>query len=174
MPFNGNSNYAIRAERWCKTCGVKTPQISCGCNYSTPEQFKVPSVMVRSVTWVCQWCDQAEIEAKEVAIPTDRLKIIRRFLSLSEEYDLLGLKVEATADELVFRLRLPDFDMGEMRAIRYKQQETGFITADELLQLQKAGFSRSREVPPAPEPRDSATIRERAKRRVLEPKPWTM
>ena len=164
MPFNGNSNYTIRTERWCKTCRVKTPQISCGCEYSTLEQFKVPSVMVRSVTWICQWCDQTEAETKEVAIPTDRLKIIRRFLSLTDEYDLLGLKVEATANELVFRLRLPDFDMGEMRAIKDKQRETGFITADELLQLQKAGFSRSREVPPAPEPRDPAAIRERAKR----------
>jgi hypothetical protein len=39
------------------------------------------------------------------------------------------------------RIRLPDFDMGEMRAIQYKQEQTGFITADELMQLQKAGLN---------------------------------
>jgi hypothetical protein len=71
------------------------------------------------------------------------MKIIRRFLSLSDRYDLLRLNVEAKADELVFRVRLSDFDMGEMRVIRHKQQETGFIMVDELLRLRKAGFNTS-------------------------------
>ena len=82
-------------------------------------------------------------------MPTDRIKIIRRFLSLSDDYDLLGLQIEGRADELVFHVRLPDFDMGEMRAIQYKQQETGFITADELMKVQRAGYKRPAAVPPA-------------------------
>jgi hypothetical protein len=112
-----------------------------------------------------------EQEVKEVAAPTDRLKIIRRFLALSDEYDLLGLKVEATADELVFRVRLPDFDMGEIRAIQYKQQETGFITVNELMKVKHAGYRTPRDVPPRPEPRDPAAIRERTRQRAFEPKP---
>jgi len=111
-------------------------------------------------------------EVNEVPIPTDRVKIIRRFLSLSDEYDLLGLNVEAKPNELVFHVRLPDFDMGEMRAIQYKQRETGFITVDELLRLQRAGFNRPREVPVKPEPRDPAAIRKRAKEQAFGPKPW--
>jgi len=174
MPFNGSSNYTIRAERWCRACNARTPQISCGCRYSTPQKLKVPSALIRNVTWVCQCCDQVEVEAKEVALPSDRIKIIRRFLSLSDDYDLLGLEIEGRADELVFRVRLPDFDMGEMRAIQYKQQETGFITADELMKVQRAGYKQPAAVPPKPQPRDLATLRKREKQRAFAggPRPY--
>jgi hypothetical protein len=148
--------------------------MSGGYSYNTPEKPRVPSVLIRTVTWICQWCDQTEQEVKEVAVPTDRLKIIRRFLSLSNDYDLLGLKVEARADELVFRVRLPDFDMGEMRAIQYRQQETGFITVEELMKVKRAGYGTPREVPPRPEPTDHASIRERARQRAFGPKPYTI
>ena len=111
MPSNGN--YTIRAERWCKTCTTKTPQVSLNYRYDISPEPQVPSILIRTVTWACQWCDETEDEVKEGPIPTDRVKIIRRFLSLSDEYDLLGLNVEAKPNELVFRIRLPDFDMGE-------------------------------------------------------------
>jgi hypothetical protein len=159
MPFG--SNYTIRAERWCETCKTKTTQICCDCRYSAPEKLNVPSVLIRNVTWVCQGCDQTEVEAKEVLLPSDRVKIIRRFLSLPDDYDLLGLKVEAKADELVFRVRLPDYDMGEIRAIQHKQRETGFITVDELIKVQRAGYKYPAAVPPKPEPHDVATLRKR-------------
>jgi hypothetical protein len=130
--------------------------------------------LIRTVTWICQWCEGTEEEVKEVAVPTDRLKIIRRFLSLSNDYDLLGLKVEARVDELVFRVRLPDFDMGEMRAIQFKQQETGFITVEELMKVKRAGYGTPREVPPRPEPRDPTAMRERARQQAFGPKPSTI
>ena len=171
MPSSSSGRYSIRAERWCKVCNTRTSQLSGGCRYVASEQPQAPSVLIRTVTWVCQWCDEAEEEVKQIIVPTDRLKIIRRFLSLSDDYELLGLKVEAKADELVFRVRLPDFDMGEMRAIQHKQRKTGFITVDELLRLQKAGFNRPREVPPRPEPRNSAAIQERAQQRAFGPNP---
>lgn len=167
MSFNRSSNYSIRAERWCKACNARTPQISCGCRYSTPEKLTAPSVLIRNVTWICQWCDGTEVEAKEVALPTDRMKIIRRFLSLSDDYDLLGLEIEGKADELVFRVRLPDFNMSEIRAIQYKQQETGFITADELMKVQRAGYKRPAAVPPKPQPRDVATLRKKARQQAF-------
>jgi hypothetical protein len=169
MPYS--SNYTIRTERWCKACNTRTPQVSGDYRYTTPEVPQAPSVLIRTVTWVCQWCNQTEQDVKEVAVPTDRLKIIRRFLSLSNDYDLMGLKVETRANELVFRVRLPDFDMGEMRAIQFKQQETGFITVEELMKVKRAGYGTPREVPPRPEPRDSAAIRERARQRAFGPKP---
>jgi len=156
-----SSNCTIRAERFCKTCKIKTPQISCDCRYCTSEKLKVPSVLIRNVTWVCEWCDQAEVETKEVLLPSDRVKIIRRFLSLQDDYDLLGLEVEAKADELLFRVRLPDYDMGEMRAIQHKQRETGFITVDELIRAQRAGYKHPAAVPPKPQPHDAATLRKR-------------
>ena len=162
-----SSNYTIRTERWCRTCNARTPQVSSRCRYSTPDRLRVPPVLVRGVTWVCQCCDSEEVESKEVAFPTDRVKIIRRFLSLSDDYDVLGLEIEAKPDELVFHISLPFYDMGEMRAIRYKQQETGFITADELMRLQRAGFKRPSAVPPKPQPRDVATLRKRERQQAF-------
>lgn len=99
-------------------------------------------------------------------MPSDRIKIIRRFLSLSDDYDLLGLEIEGRADELVFHVRLPDYDMGEVRAIQFKQQETGFITADELMKVQRAGYKKPAAVPPKPQPRDVETLRKRERQRA--------
>jgi hypothetical protein len=108
------------------------------------------------------------MEAKEVPLPTDRMKIILRFLSLSDEYDLLGLEIEGKPDELVFRVRLPDFDMGEMRAIQFKQQETGFITAEELMKVQRAGYRRPAAVPPKAQPSDVATLQKRERQQAFD------
>ncbi len=107
-------------------------------------------------------------------MPSDRIKIIRRFLSLSDDYDLRGLVIEAGAGELVFRIRLPDFDMGEMRAIQYKQEETGFITVDELIKVQPAGYTRPTAIPPKPQPREVATLRKRERQRAFAegPRPY--
>src|SRR5208283_5197266 len=135
-----SSNYTIRTERWCRACNSRTPQISVGCRYSTPEKLKVPSVLIRNVTWVCQWCDQEE----------------------------------AKPDEIVVHVRLPDCDMSEMRAVKFKQQETGFITVDELMSLQRAGYKRPAAVPPKPQPRDVATLRKRERQQAFAggPRPY--
>jgi hypothetical protein len=102
------------------------------------------------------------------------MKIIRRILSLSDDYELLRLQIEGRADELVFRVRLPDFDMGEVRAIQYKQQETGFITVEELMKVQRAGYKRPAAVPPKPQTRDVATLRKRERQRAFAggPRPY--
>jgi hypothetical protein len=143
------------------------------CRYHMPEQPKVPSMMIKEMDWYCERCDQTEREMKEVLEPTDRVRIINRFLRFSDDFDMLGVKIEALPDELLFHIRLPNFDMSEMRAIQYKQQETGFITVQELIRLQKAGFSRPREVPPKPQPRNRRILRERARQRAFagDPRP---
>jgi hypothetical protein len=51
--------------------------------------------------------------------------------------------------------------MGEMRAIQQKQRETGFITVDELIRVQRAGYKHPAAVPPKPQPHDAATLRKR-------------
>jgi hypothetical protein len=78
---------------------------------------------------------------------------------LSEDYDIQNPNIESKANELVLRVRLPDFDMSEVPVVQYKQQETGFITVQELMKLQKAGFNRPREVPPKPQPKHKRTLR---------------
>jgi hypothetical protein len=161
-----SSSYTIRSERWCKACNSRTPQVSVGCRYA-PDKLKAPSTLIRNVTWVCQWCDQAEVEAKEVAVPTDRVKIIRRFLSLSDDYDVLGMEVEAKPEELVFHVRLPDFDMSELRAIQWKQRETGFVTVEELMKVRRAGYRRPAVVPSKPQPQDTETLQKRERQRAF-------
>jgi len=66
-------------------------------------------------------------------------------------------------DGITFKIRLPDYDMGEIRAIQAKAHETGFIRVDELMRLQKAGFNKPREVPQKPTPKDRHVLRERAR-----------
>ena len=61
--------------------------------------------------------------------------------------------------------------MGEIRAIQTKAQETGFITVDELMRVQKAGFNRPREVPPKPRPKDGSILRERGRQRMFQGEP---
>lgn len=166
MPYNRTSDYAIRGERWCRSCNARTQQLSLGYRYSTKENT-TPNILVRNVTWLCQHCDHEETESKEVTLPSDRIKLIARFLRLKDDYDILGMQIQSTPDELVLRLKLPEFDLGEMRAIQYKQRETGFITVDELMRVQRGGYKRPAAVPPRPQPTDVATLRKREKQRAF-------
>lgn len=61
--------------------------------------------------------------------------------------------------------------MGEVRAVQYKQQETGFITVEELMKLQRTGFRRPRDLPPKPQPKDPRILRERARQRMFQGEP---
>ena len=110
---------------------------------------------------------ELDIEIKEVLEPTDKTRIFNRLLRIQNDYDILGMSIESLPNEIVFRLRLPDFHMSEIRAIQAKSEETGFIRVDELMKLQKAGYNRPRQVPPKPQPKDRRTLRERAKQRTF-------
>jgi hypothetical protein len=93
--------------------------------------------------------------------------IFNRLLRIQEDYDILEMSISCLPNEIVFRARLPDFDMGEIRAIQTKAQETGFIRADELVKLQKAGYRRPLDVPPRPTPKDRRRLKERARQRMF-------
>ena len=107
------------------------------------------------------------METKEVPVPSDRVKLIRRFLALSDDYDILGLEIQSLPGELVLHVRFPDFDMNEMRAIQFKQQETGFISVEELMKVRHAGYNRPGAVPPKPQPKDVTTLRKRERQRAF-------
>ncbi len=79
---------------------------------------------------------------------------MKRLLSLPEDYEVLGFTLSSEANVISIKIRLPDFDMGELRAIQYKQQETGFITVDELIKVQRAGYRQPTAIPPKPQPCD--------------------
>jgi hypothetical protein len=122
--------------------------------YRASPEPTVPASYQKEYTWFCDQCENLEIETKTVYEPTDKAMIFNRLLRIQEDYDLVSMTVSSLPNEIVFRACLPDFDMGEVRAIQAKAQETGFISVDELMKIQKAGFQRPREVPPKPTPKD--------------------
>lgn len=118
--------------------------------------------------WICDSCENLEVEVKQVFEPTDRVRIVNRLLNLSDDYDFLKVTLSSQPEEIIVRIRVPDFDPSEMRAIQHKQQETGFITVNELMDLQKAGFNRPGDVPAKPMPKDRETLRARARQRAFQ------
>jgi len=168
MPLTTNGNhYTLRTKRPCTQCHQVTDQTAISCSYSDPEVPKAPPVLVKRLRWVCDWCDNIDDEIKEVLQPTDKTRLVNRLLSLPEEYDVLGCIVSSEPNVISVRIRLPEFDMSEVRAIQYKQKETGFITVDELIKVQRAGYNSPNEVPPRPEPRDLGTLRTRARQKAF-------
>lgn len=141
------------------------------CKYSATPEPKVPPAYLKTIEWLCDLCDNYEAEVKEVLEVTDKAMIMNRLMRIPDDYDVLGFSITSEADGISFKIRLPDYDMGEIRAIKVKSQETGFISVDELMQLQKAGFNRPREVPPKPRPKDRSILRERGRQRMFEGEP---
>ncbi len=174
MPLTRRGNhYVLRAKRLCVRCGEMTDQTTTSCRYSTPEVPKVPPVLIKRIEWLCDWCGNYEEEVKETVQPTDKTMLVKRLHSLPDDYDVLGLTSSSGENVISLTIRLPDFDMGELRAIQYKQQETGFITVDELIKVQRAGYRQPTAVPPKPEPRDVATLRKKERQRAFagDPRP---
>ena len=162
--------YAIRTKRLCNQCLEMTDQRAISYRVD-PAKSDRPLVLVKHVVWLCDWCGNLNEEVKETAEPTDKAKLVRKLLSLPEEYDVLGFTLSSESNVISIRIRLPDFDMSELRAIQWKQRETGFITAEELMKIQRAGFKRPVAVPPKPEPRDVATLRKLERQRAFSSDP---
>ena len=160
------NRYAIRAKRLCSHCHEVTDQSAVSYRVD-PSKSDRPSVSVKHVMWLCDWCGNLNEEVKESVEPTDKTKLVKKLLSLPEEYDVLGLTLSSEPNVISIEIRLPDFDMGQLRAIQWKQRETGFITAEELMKVQRAGYKRPITVPPKPEPRDVATLRKLERQRAF-------
>jgi hypothetical protein len=172
MPFTkSGKHYSLHAKRLCKNCGVLTDQQAISCKYSATPKPKVPPAYLKTTEWLYERCDHNEAEVKEVLEVTDKAMIMNRLMRILEDYDVLGYSITSEADGITFKIRLPDHDMGEIRAIKAKARETGFITVDELIRVQKAGFDRPIEVPPKPKPKDRHVLRERARERIFQEEP---
>ncbi len=169
MPLTRSGNhYTLRAKRPCTQCHEITDQTATSCRSSAPEIPQVPPTLIKRIEWLCDWCGNNEEEVKETLQPTQRIMILKRLLNLPEDYDVLGFTLSSEANNVIsLKIRLPDFDMGELRAIQYKQQETGFITVDELIKVQRAGYRQHTAVPPKPEPSDVVTLRKKEKQRAF-------
>ena len=159
------------ARRLCKTCLRETWQMCVSVRYSEPPEPTVPSSLIKRMEWICDDCTNLEEEFKQVYEPTDKLRIINRLLKLPDDYDFIRVQLSSLPNEVLVSIQFPDFDPSEMRAIQAKQRETGFISVSELIELQKAGFHRPKDVPPKPQPKDRTTLRERARQKMFEGEP---
>jgi hypothetical protein len=172
MPFTrSGKHYSIRAKRFCKTCRTITEQSTVSVRYRAPPEPTVPESYLKEYSWLCEQCHSAEIETKTVYEPTDKALIFNRLMRIQEDYDLLSVSISSLPNEIVFRARLPDFDMKELRAIQYKAKETGFIRGDELMKLQKAGFKRPSDVKPKPMPKQRSRLLARARESMFAGEP---
>jgi len=160
------SRYNIRDKRLCPQCHEVTDQTATTFRYDTPEAAKVPQVLMKRIGWVCDCCGNYEEEIKETPVPTDKAKIMKRLLSIQDDYDVLGFTLSSESDGVSIKFRLPDFDMGELRAIQWKQRETGFITVEELIKVQRAGYKHPKAVP-----RDVATLQKRERQQAFAGEP---
>jgi len=93
--------------------------------------------------------------------------LLKRLLSLQDDYDVLGFTLSSERNVISIKIRLPDFDMAELRAIQWKQRETGFITVEDLIKVQRAGYKRPTSVPPKPQPHDAAALLKVRRQRVF-------
>jgi hypothetical protein len=139
--------------------------------YGQWPESTVPASLKKEMQWICETCTNVEEEIKQIFEPTDKLRIINRPLRLPEDYDFITVQFSSLPNEVLVSIQFPDFDPSEMRAIQTKQRETGFINVNELIELQKAGFIRPKDVPPKPQPKDNTTLKARARQRMFEGEP---
>ncbi len=169
MPFTISSgkHFTLRSRRFCKNCEVEQWHFATGYKLKPTPEPRVPPAHIKELTWICELCDTIVVEAKEVVEPTDKARIFNRLLKLGDDYDVLEMQLSSHPNEIILRIRLPDYDMGEIRAIQHKSEETGYISVEELIKLQRAGYRRPRDVPENPQPADRRLIRQRARERVF-------
>ena len=168
------SRYNIRKKRLCPQCHETTDQTATTFRYDPPDVAKAPQILIKRIGWVCEWCGNYEEEVKETPAPTDKAKIMKRLLSITDDYDVLGFTLSSESDGVSIKFRLPGSDMSELRTIQYKQRETGFITVEELIKVQRAGYKHPKAVPPKPQPHDVATLRKRERQQAFAGEPRTI
>jgi hypothetical protein len=98
--------------------------------------------------WNCDKCHTDKIVVKEIPIPTEKTKLVKPLMSLSEKYELQGSTISVEAREVRAVFRFPEHDLPKLRAIAESWADRGYITAKDLLKLEKAGMRDVAKIPP--------------------------
>jgi hypothetical protein len=98
--------------------------------------------------WNCDRCHTAKIITKEVPIPTEKAMLVKLLMSLSEKYELEGTRITVGFREVRAVFRFPEHDLPKLRAIAENWADRGYITAKDLLKLEKAGMRDVAKIPP--------------------------
>jgi hypothetical protein len=117
--------------------------------------------------WNCDRCHTDKIVVKEIPIPTEKTKLVKLLMSLSEKYELQGSTISVEAREVRAVFRFPEHDLPKLREIADDWAERGYISAKHLLMLENAGMADVAKIPPrwAPSKREA---RRETMRRVFE------
>jgi hypothetical protein len=98
--------------------------------------------------WNCDRCHTEKIITKEIPIPTEKAMLVKLLMSLSEKYELEGTTISVEPREIRAIFRFPEHDLPKLRAIAENWADPGYITAKDLLKLEKAGMRDVAKIPP--------------------------
>jgi len=98
--------------------------------------------------WNCDRRHTEKIITKEIPIPTEKAMLVKLLMSLSEKYELEGTTISVGLREVRAVFRFPEHDLPKLRAIAENWVDRDYITAKDLLKLEKAGMHDVAKIPP--------------------------
>ncbi|MGB9024188.1 MAG: hypothetical protein WCC94_12250 [Candidatus Bathyarchaeia archaeon] len=87
--------------------------------------------------WNCDRCHTVRYVTKEVPYPTEKAMLVKLLLSLSEKYELEGTRITVGFREARAAFRFPEHDLPKLRSIAENWADRGYITAKDLLKLER-------------------------------------
>jgi hypothetical protein len=98
--------------------------------------------------WNCDRCHIDKVIVKEIPIPTEKTMLVKLLMSLNEKYELDSATISVDYREVRAVFRFPEHDLPKLRAIAENWADRGYITAKDLLKLEKAGMRDVAKIPP--------------------------
>jgi hypothetical protein len=98
--------------------------------------------------WNCDRCHTDKVIVKEIPIPTEKTMLVKLLMSLSEKYELQGTRISVSYREVRAIFTFPEHDLPKLREIANNWAERGYVTAKDLLKLEKAGMRDVAKIPP--------------------------
>jgi hypothetical protein len=74
--------------------------------------------------------------------------LVRLLMSLGDKYELEGTTISVGVREVRAVFRFPEHDLKKLREIAENWADRGYITAKNLLRLEKAGMADVAKIPP--------------------------
>lgn len=155
----------IHGRRLCLKCNRMTDHTCFWMKYR--KSSKNDDAIEKEERWVCDICHTERIVVKEIPQPTEKSMLVKHLMSLGERYELAGMTVTVHVNAVAATFRFPEHDLPKLREIAYNWAERGYITAKQLLMLERAGMADVAKIPPRIAPSRREAKRE-TMRRVFE------
>jgi len=136
----------IHGQKYCVTCKQIRDHTCFHMAYRKSE--KSDDAYRKEERWNCDRCHTAKYVTKEVPIPTEKAMLVKLLMSMSEKYELEGIRITVGFREVQAIFRFPEHDLPKLRAIAENWSDRGYITAKDLLKLEKAGMRDVAKIPP--------------------------